>query len=273
MSETQKDNYRELIAQKTEKLVAGLYLVTDLIESSDPIRNKLRQTGLSLVSLTAQASGDDIKNTSLLFKKSLNETKQIMSLLSIAKLASSVSEMNGTLLMGGFMTLAHVFEKRKLFLPEVFITKNEEEEMSGVQSNDSLRTYQDSFQLGFSQRELIGSVQSAVSKKGEKIHIQNEDDLIKETKKEIVTIGTSPFFGYKETERKTTHGVFKARKLSRREQILTLFIKGVDLSIKDVSSKIKGCSEKTIQRELNALVFDHIIERIGEKRWSRYILR
>jgi DNA-binding HxlR family transcriptional regulator len=45
----------------------------------------------------------------------------------------------------------------------------------------------------------------------------------------------------------------------------------VDVSIKDIAARIKGCSEKTIQRELNALLYDNIIERIGEKRWSRYV--
>lgn len=71
----------------------------------------------------------------------------------------------------------------------------------------------------------------------------------------------------------TVTSSFQMKKLSRREQILGLFVKGVDVSIKDIAARIKGCSEKTIQRELNALLSDNIIERIGEKRWSRYILR
>lgn len=66
---------------------------------------------------------------------------------------------------------------------------------------------------------------------------------------------------------------FQMRKHGRREQILALFVKGVDVSIKDIATRIRGCSEKTIQRELNALLYDNIIERIGEKRWSRYVLR
>lgn len=66
---------------------------------------------------------------------------------------------------------------------------------------------------------------------------------------------------------------FQMKKLTRRDQILALFVRGVDVSIKDIAARIKGCSEKTIQRELNALLYDNIIERIGEKRWSRYVLR
>jgi predicted HTH transcriptional regulator len=77
-----------------------------------------------------------------------------------------------------------------------------------------------------------------------------------------------------EQKPKTTYtSSFQMKKQSRRDQILALFVKGVDVSIKDIASRIKGCSEKTIQRELNGLLYEGLIERIGEKRWSRYILK
>ncbi len=62
------------------------------------------------------------------------------------------------------------------------------------------------------------------------------------------------------------------RKQNRREQIISLFTKGVEISIHDISKKVIGCSIKTIQRELNALVLERKIDRIGDKRWSKYIL-
>lgn len=61
------------------------------------------------------------------------------------------------------------------------------------------------------------------------------------------------------------------RKLSRREEVLKVLSKN-PVSIKDVSDKVLGCSEKTLQRELNTLVDLKLAERIGEKRWSRYVL-
>jgi hypothetical protein len=42
--------------------------------------------------------------------------------------------------------------------------------------------------------------------------------------------------------------------------------------IKDVSPLVTGCSEKTIQRELSAMVRSGILKKVGEKRWSRYSL-
>lgn len=64
----------------------------------------------------------------------------------------------------------------------------------------------------------------------------------------------------------------KDRKENRRDQILGLFSKGVEVSINDISKKIVGYSVKTIQRELNDLVMEEKLKKIGDKRWSKYIL-
>jgi DNA-binding transcriptional ArsR family regulator len=44
------------------------------------------------------------------------------------------------------------------------------------------------------------------------------------------------------------------------------------VSIKDISTLIRGVSEKTIQRELAALIEAGIVEKQGERRWSTYSL-
>lgn len=62
------------------------------------------------------------------------------------------------------------------------------------------------------------------------------------------------------------------RQSSRRQEILKTLSRA-PVSIKDISMHVLGCSEKTIQRELNALVDDGSVERVGEKRWSKYILK
>jgi hypothetical protein len=62
------------------------------------------------------------------------------------------------------------------------------------------------------------------------------------------------------------------RKNNRKEQIISLFTKGVEVSINDIAKKVVGCSTKTLQRELNNLVQEKKIQRIGDKRWSKYTL-
>jgi hypothetical protein len=43
--------------------------------------------------------------------------------------------------------------------------------------------------------------------------------------------------------------------------------------IKDIMGKIKDISEKTLQRELSALVAKGVLKKIGDKRWSRYMIK
>lgn len=58
----------------------------------------------------------------------------------------------------------------------------------------------------------------------------------------------------------------------RSQRILAIVkAKGV-VSIGDVSAVVTDCSEKTIQRELLALVSEGVLKKEGERRWSTYRL-
>jgi hypothetical protein len=62
-------------------------------------------------------------------------------------------------------------------------------------------------------------------------------------------------------------------KSNRQEIIIGLLKKNKELGIKDFTSAIKDCSEKTIQRELVILVSKGQITKTGEKRWSKYSIK
>ncbi len=76
------------------------------------------------------------------------------------------------------------------------------------------------------------------------------------------------------TEHKDLKGysVVAVKKNSRQSIIINLLKRKKEIMIKDVSPLIDGCSEKTIQRELMAMVQNGTLRKIGEKRWSRYTL-
>ena len=67
-------------------------------------------------------------------------------------------------------------------------------------------------------------------------------------------------------------GAISVKKSGRQNIIITLLKRKKEVMIKDVSPLISGCSEKTIQRELSAMVQAGILRKVGEKRWSRYSL-
>ncbi len=56
----------------------------------------------------------------------------------------------------------------------------------------------------------------------------------------------------------------------RREAVLAVIRSKGRAGIKDISTLVRGVSEKTIQRELAALVADGVVRKEGERRWSVY---
>jgi DNA-binding transcriptional ArsR family regulator len=59
---------------------------------------------------------------------------------------------------------------------------------------------------------------------------------------------------------------------NRREAVLAVLRAKGPLYIKDVSTVIRDVSEKTIQRELQALVEEGVVTKTGERRWTSYKL-
>ena len=73
--------------------------------------------------------------------------------------------------------------------------------------------------------------------------------------------------------RSLLHSIASKRKGNRSETILKILKKKDNLTVKDIAQVISDCSEKTIQRELLALVEKSVLKKVGERRWSRYSLK
>jgi hypothetical protein len=294
MNEETKKEYGTLVAKKSERLVTALYLVTDLMSDNEPIKNGIRKNAVSLLSSMNSLSQLDVKDRVTEFKMSLRAVTEIMSLLHVAITTGIVSEMNGEILMDGFRALQLVLEKKQPILTKEMLTidnedslKNNTEFSQAVVSTsydvltplnlarfhenaDDIRRSRDALR----QAQLLSKLESKENK-GQSLSNKISEKNIEKTETNLKD-STSVRSALMENTTKPSSGFstsFQNRKHSRREQILALFVKGVDVSIKDIASRIRGCSEKTIQRELNALLVDNLIERIGEKRWSRYVLR
>ncbi|MFA6006687.1 MAG: hypothetical protein WC764_03105 [Candidatus Paceibacterota bacterium] len=85
-----------------------------------------------------------------------------------------------------------------------------------------------------------------------------------------ISIGHEISKGHKSSERvKSSHNPPEG--LSRKESILNIIEGRNSYSLGDIVSKIKGISEKTIQRDLLGLVSRKVLKKIGERRWSRYM--
>ena len=293
MQEESSQDYGMLVAKKSERLVTALYLVTDLIADNEPIKHGLRKNAVSLLSSMNALSQLDVKDRLTELKVSLKAVTEIISLLHVAGTTSIVSDMNGRLLMDGFRSLQSVLEKKQPILTREQLTIPGEHKLTDAHFSSAItstsydvmtplslaRLHEEGDDMRKVHDELrTSALLSKLENKEVKGRILSDRNDIKVSteEKDIPSVHTTLM--KHATPPQTSYGAplassFQMRKQSRRDQILALFVKGVDVSIKDIAARIKGCSEKTIQRELNALVYDNVIERIGEKRWSRYILR
>ena len=91
MNEEAKQDYGTLIAKKSERLVTALYLVTDLISDSEPIKHGLRKNAVALLSSMNALSQMDVKDRIAELKVSLKSVTEIISLLHVSVTTGIVS--------------------------------------------------------------------------------------------------------------------------------------------------------------------------------------
>ncbi len=242
------------VYKKTNKLSAGLYIVTNLLSDSEPLKWELRGNAQKLVSLSANDTGFSAPEQSKTVSLLRVHTLSILSLLDIALYANLVSEMNHRILKDEFTSFVFSLEE---VLDVQGDLKTVKLDSHFFDLPKEYRFSQNASRHGKGQ-EVLSSI--AGFDKGHTIR-QDRGMSFNEVEKTGFQSGKSDIYkGQKES------------KESRREGIIGLLKNKESLTIKDFSNTIKDCSEKTIQRELLGLVASGVLKKEGERRWSRYSL-
>lgn len=235
--DNQKDNQikdDKYLSLKVQKLTQAIYLVTSLINDNEPIKWRLREEALDILSDMTLSHDHHVSPLYKLpgLETVLLKVNHLLSFLDVSLAANFVSEMNLLLLRKEYLLLKQSLEEK-------------------VQENNV------SHLLEFSSTELSLSEQ-----RPRLTSVALSDRSRSEEKKppEYLKINQLPH---------KSRGVAKD---SRRSVILN-FLKGKDwTSIKDITDAVDGCSTKTIQRELSDLVQKGVLKKKGDRRWSRYLL-
>ncbi|MDQ1281786.1 MAG: hypothetical protein QG630_137 [Patescibacteria group bacterium] len=251
------------------------------------------------------------KNIFVLYKLCLDNVSLLISYLFIARDSNLISRMNIEIVIDGLRMLENILIKKQFSFGEINMLIQEENvlreimfdareglknlntsydaiternkylETSSNTNNESvtkknLNAYQDMIQKEEDnnfindnykrQDEIIKDISPFIP--NIKVFKAKEEPVVKE--KNNITVKT--FTQKSEVKSSVKPRKSENRKQNRREQIISLFTKGVEISIHDISKKVVGCSIKTLQRELNTLVSNKKIDKIGDKRWSKYIL-
>jgi hypothetical protein len=235
-----KDSYMDTKeTKKIERLVTAIYMLTSFFDDKEPMKWSLRELGNGLLSA----------------KNSSQHVASIMSMLTVAKHTGLISDMNFDIVHKEFANLLPS-------LPELraVLQNDETSEISSERKADLPATPPASSLY----------ISSSVASKPQELLPEVKDKIVSEES------AVSPLYPEEREDRNKKalkdFGVVAVKKNSRQSIIINLLKRKKEIMIKDVSPLIDGVSEKTIQRELLAMVQAGILNKTGEKRWSRYTL-
>ncbi len=270
------DPYLTFALKKSEKISKAFYLVTNFLDVREPLKWRLRDLSLTLLSrvgLLASTSLSDREKIILDIKALAGE---LYALTSVSSASGFLSSMNAGILESEIASLV-------MFL--------EEKQIHYYASISKIDLNKDFFE---------GTIEGQINiKKGEKYHEKLRPTSLKDRidKKDILrtnnlntsllynsnpirSIGVENFTRDLEARLKNSTSIrtnYDMRQSNnynqnRRNKIIELASEKDSFSIRDISDKIKDCSEKTIQRELILMVKDGTLVKEGERRWSKYSL-
>ncbi len=255
-----KDTNLSSFYNKTNKLITALYMVTDIIDKDEPIRNKLRDLGVRIIS--------DIHSESFLSVSDIDKKIiETVSLLDISGAINMISEMNYNILKKEFLQLRQSMVDSTVlssptWLQDFINTPSDTSSPDKGRNEEGFRpplSY-GHLPLGRGRGNSIGHINS--NGHSTRIGVQKGSTLLQALSDKM--------------SNRTNLAQFDNLKSKRREEISKIIkdTNGVGATITDIKSKAYGtllsCSEKTLQRELFAMVHEGILKKTGEKRWSRY---
>ncbi|MFA6078064.1 MAG: hypothetical protein WC724_03555 [Candidatus Paceibacterota bacterium] len=239
-----------------ERLTEALYMVTGLFDEGH-IKDKIRINALETLSLSHELPTLPLSLRHEVVLEMEYLMKEVEALLRVSLSNGFISQMNATLLLDEYKKIREKMSHRDF----VFSTDSTKLEKSFFFSKDG-------------EVELLG---------GENISDQNKNtqensSFIKDTLKDNTKDRFNVLLSDKKIKPDASvkrHAISDNKnkdRSDRRDLILRIIRKNKDSTIKDISTMVSGCSEKTIQRELIALVSENVLKKTGEKRWTRYFL-
>ncbi len=228
-----------ILYQKVERICGAIFLVTRFIDESHIIKRTLQESAImSLRACTEFIIGLEVSTQKL--KSVSAHLIAIYSHLDNAFWSGVLSQMNTSVI------------QKEIHPTIALAAKIDERYKNNSNPKNSFLALLDKTILPNSATESLKDIDTS------KGHIK---DTVKDIVKDNVAI--------KDTVKKSHNSLGNQDRTDKIKSILRDF---KQRNIKDIASLFPGVSEKTIQREINYLISQGVIKRIGKRRWSTYIL-
>jgi hypothetical protein len=244
-----KDNkVATYIAEKASRITAVLTMLASNSKGHDELMKELERSAVRLVSHASRTMVSDKDRTDLLV-----EIRALVVVLDVGVRVGRIAGSNAGILTDELMALADFirdieWERGRVFIPAEHLYVSPPQGLESVERIQMTNTT-----LGGQIKDTMGV---APAHKETSLYGARE-----RTEKDI------PDTGHK----KGSERMQDAQK-DRRATILGMLQRKDRVSVRDVANVIKDCSEKTLQRELLALVGQGVLVKEGERRWSTYRL-
>ncbi len=243
-----KQTPARVLADRAQKIVTAVYLITDIIYIKDNLRESIRQKSLDALQTLLDNYAIDYNVMSL--KQAQHDLYAMLSYVDVVYRIGGISEMNYSVLVKETHALQKDINEQinndgkvdesglnisGLFKHDVYVDKNTSPEQK--QTKDIPQT--------FLKKELLNAVVHSEIKQSSPKNISTKTQGQKITTKQDV-------------------------KNKRHSDILSILEQKKNASIKDICLLFKDCGSKTIQRDLNTLIANKKVVKRGDRRWAVY---
>ncbi len=236
----EKDIRRVYLYKKAERLAKAIHLIGPAFIESVPLKDRLDRIAIGLVDAAVlPPMGSRVALS--------RELLALSSILAIARTGGMLSTMNADLIVRE----AHLLLSEVVSYEEPRLTLDEIPSLASLAKTSSVADARESMRLRSVARVTYDPQLETTDAPFDKGHAKGH---IKDTGQASVSNSEKPANG------------------ERRESILAVLRTKGPSYIKDISMIVRGVSEKTIQRELSALVAEGLVTRKGDRRWTTYEL-
>jgi len=234
------------IVEKSSRIASVTFMLANVLEGESELKREMEKLAIGLIKDSSKSAHS--KESRMSFTNTL---LALVALLDTVGRSGRLSKMNTDILSNEVVALGELVEvidwhkgrcfveesffreeiPKKLFTPEPMVTRSE----SYIRQENSKEV---------SQKDIHNLTRDHYVVRDEKDNNEKERVQYKDRIQEV--------------------------QKDRRASILSLVQKKDKINVRDVTNVIKDCSEKTIQRELLALVRQGVLKKEGERRWSTY---
>lgn len=235
-----------ITAKKLEKIVAAIYLVTEVMDEQLSLTTTLRGESLALVSgsfsLVVATSAPDMPQISRLAM----HVEEVAALVRIGAISHHISPMNADIITKELEAIS------KVLTDELMMMKEQKQSLiaSPVYMN----------QPTIPENVIEDQVFKGLVERYESKRHQNDIKKILLTQKD----NQNDIARIKATSQNDI------QKIDRKQDVLNAIRSRGQSTIHDIQKLVPDCSTKTLQREVNRLVEMGVIRKEGNKRWTTY---